>query len=101
MTAVATLGRSEQSAFAPSASQTGGGRLEVVELPIPPISHGLKGQLVECDRYFNYCRRVWNTDDSFGLAVEPHLTGFQAWAIDIVIDATARHYRKSSSKSAH
>jgi hypothetical protein len=58
----------------------------VPHVTIPPISHGLKGQLAECDRYFNYYGRVWDTNDSFDPAVEPHLTGFQAWAIDIIID---------------
>jgi hypothetical protein len=58
----------------------------VPHVTIPPISRGLKGQLADCPRYFNYYGRVWDTDDSFDPAVEPHLTGQQAWAIDIIID---------------
>jgi hypothetical protein len=58
----------------------------VPHVTIPPISRGLNGQLADCDRYFNYYGRVWDTDDSFDPSVEPHLTGQQAWAIDIIID---------------
>ncbi len=58
----------------------------VPHVTIPPISRGLKGQLADCDRYFNYYGRVWDTDDAFDPAVEPHLTGQEAWAIDIIID---------------
>jgi hypothetical protein len=58
----------------------------VPHVTIPPISRGLRGQLADCDRYFNYYGRVWDTDDSFDPAVEPHLTGQEAWAIDIIID---------------
>jgi hypothetical protein len=58
----------------------------VPHVTIPPISRGLQGQLADCNRYFNYYGRIWDTDDSFDPAVEPHLTGHEAWAIDIIID---------------
>ena len=58
----------------------------VPHVTIPPITHGLNGQLEACPRYFKYYARPWETDDSFDPAVEPHLTGEEAWAIDIIID---------------
>ena len=58
----------------------------VPHVTIPPISRGLRGPLPDCPRYFTYYGRVWDTDDAFDPTVEPHLTGPQAWAIDMIID---------------
>lgn len=58
----------------------------VPHVTIPPIARGLAGQLDQCDRYFRYYGRLWEDDDSFDPAIAPHLTGYEAWAIDIIID---------------
>jgi hypothetical protein len=58
----------------------------VPHVTIPPISHGLNGPLADCNRYFNYYGRVWESDATFDPTLDPHLTGYQAWAIDIIID---------------
>jgi hypothetical protein len=58
----------------------------VPHVTIPPVTRGLGGQLAECDRYFAYYGRLWEDDDSFDPMTSPHLTGYEAWAIDIIID---------------
>ena len=62
----------------------------VPHVTIPPISRGLGGPLADCRRYFNFYAHLWETDDAFDPGVEPHLTGYQAWAIDIIIDGYNR-----------
>jgi hypothetical protein len=58
----------------------------VPHVTIPPITHGLGGALPACGRYFTYYGRPWDTDGDFDPGVEPHLSGEEAWAIDLIID---------------
>jgi hypothetical protein len=58
----------------------------VPHVTIPPITRGLGGPLAECGRYFRFYGRPWHDEDSFDEDVDRHLTGFDAWAIDLIID---------------
>jgi hypothetical protein len=62
----------------------------VPHVTVPPVSHGLGGALADNGRYFQFYARLWETDDSFDPESEPHLTGEQAWAIDLIIDGYNR-----------
>lgn len=61
----------------------------VPHLTIPPLAHGVDaggfgGRLTENPRYFRYYTQPW-LDHEF-TSVDPHLTGWDAWLIDSVID---------------
>jgi hypothetical protein len=58
----------------------------IPHVTIPPITHGLGGSLAECPRYFNYYARPWQTEQTFNKSLDRHITGRDAWAIDIIID---------------
>jgi hypothetical protein len=58
----------------------------VPHVTIPPIAKGLGGQIQDCPRYFEYYARPWETKKSFNANQDSHLTGLDAWAIDIIID---------------
>jgi hypothetical protein len=62
----------------------------IPHVTIPPIIHGLDGTLSECGRYFNYYARPWQTEETFHPDVDLHLTGMDAWAIDVIIDGYNR-----------
>ena len=58
----------------------------VPHVTIPPIAHGLGGTIPQCNRYFKYYARPWETDDTFDPRENKHLVGIDAWAIDTIID---------------
>jgi hypothetical protein len=58
----------------------------IPHVTIPPITHGLGGPLPDNGRYFNYYARPWQTEQTFHPDVDLHLTGIDAWAIDVIID---------------
>ena len=58
----------------------------IPHVTIPPVTRGLRGQLAECDRYFNVYARPWHDEESFDDDVDRHLTGLDAWLIDTIID---------------
>ena len=62
----------------------------VPHVTIPPVTHGLEPRLQACDRYFSYYARPWQRADTFHADVDRHLTGGEAWAIDMVIDGYNR-----------
>lgn len=62
----------------------------VPHVTIPPITHGLGGTIPECPRYFTFYARPWETEDTFDRKRDPHLTGYDAWAIDMLIDGYNR-----------
>ena len=62
----------------------------VPHVTIPPISHGLGGPLPECGRYFRDYARPWEDEGSFDPDVDAHLTGYQAWAVDTIVDGYNR-----------
>lgn len=62
----------------------------VPHVTIPPVTRGLGGRLSENNRYFRYYGRPWHDEDSFAPDVDRHLTGLDAWAIDLIIDGYNR-----------
>jgi hypothetical protein len=62
----------------------------VPHVTIPPIARGLGGAIPECGRYFKYYARPWETEDTFNPGQDSHLTGFDAWLIDNLIDGYNR-----------
>lgn len=62
----------------------------VPHVTIPPITRGLGGALPECPRYFRWYARPWASERSFDPARDEHLTGFEAWAVDLAIDGYNR-----------
>jgi hypothetical protein len=62
----------------------------IPHVTIPPITRGLGGTLPDCGRYFNYYARPWQTEATFHPDIDRHLTGTDAWAIDIIIDGYNR-----------
>lgn len=60
----------------------------VPHVTIPPITRGLGGPLPENPTtYFRYYARPWQTDATFRPRLDAHLTGLEAWTIDIALDA--------------
>lgn len=62
----------------------------VPHITIPPITRGLGGALSECPRYFRHYARPWATEAGFDPARDRHLTGFEAWAVDLAVDGYNR-----------
>lgn len=58
----------------------------IPHVTIPPITRGLGGPFADNGRYFRFYGRPWQDDDSFDEDVDLHLTGLDAWAIDLIID---------------
>ena len=58
----------------------------VPHVTIAPIARGVGGKMRPGSRYFPYYTRPWIDDVRFDAAVDPHLTGNQARAIDSAID---------------
>ncbi len=58
----------------------------VPHVTIAPIARGIGGKMRPGSRYFPYYTRPWIDDTQFSPAVDPHLTGNQARAIDSAID---------------
>lgn len=58
----------------------------VPHVTIPPITHGLGGPLPDRPRYFRWYGRAWTTERGFDPGRDAHLTGFQAWVVDLAID---------------
>jgi hypothetical protein len=62
----------------------------VPHVTIPPITRGLGEPLAGCHRYFSYYGRPWETGKSFDPGADAHLTGTDAWALDVIIDGYNR-----------
>ncbi|MGI8459842.1 MAG: hypothetical protein ACR2LI_17225 [Propionibacteriaceae bacterium] len=62
----------------------------VPHVTIPPVTHGIEPRLQACDRYFSYYARPWQREDTFHADIDRHLTGGQAWAIDMAVDGYNR-----------
>jgi hypothetical protein len=73
----------------------------VPHVTIPPVTRGLGGVLPGCGRYFNYYAHLWQTDQTFDPNVDAHLTGQQAWAIDIMIDGYNLALQRCVAQARH
>lgn len=58
----------------------------VPHVTIVPMAHGVGAKMRPGSRYFPYYTRPWIDDAHFNPAVDPHLTGSQARAVDSAID---------------
>jgi hypothetical protein len=58
----------------------------VPHVTITPLARGVDGKMRPGSRYFPYYTYPWIDDTHFNPAVDPHLTGNQARAIDSTID---------------
>src|SRR4051812_33530164 len=59
----------------------------VPHVTIAPLARGVGGKLAPGSRYFPHYTRPWISDEQFDPARDPHITGEEARAIDITIDA--------------
>jgi hypothetical protein len=59
----------------------------VPHVTIAPLARGVDGKVAHGSRYFPYYTRPWISDKRFDAAEDPHLTGEQARAVDVAIDA--------------
>jgi hypothetical protein len=59
----------------------------VPHVTIAPLARGVGGKLAPGSRYFPHYTRPWISDARFDPARDPHITGEQARAVDIAIDA--------------
>src|SRR4051794_22100070 len=59
----------------------------VPHVTIAPLARGVGGKVAPGSRYFAYYTRPWISDEQFDPAHDAHITGEEARAVDIAIDA--------------